>query len=350
MAFKRPTLEELKHRIRGDINSRLQVGKNLERYDLLSILGEVEAGGQHSLYGALAFLSRQLFIATAEGAYLDRLLSWRGIVRSEATVARGNVELTGVSGSVIPENTALSGENSILYKTNTLVLIGASGKTTVEVVATQAGDKGNLPSKSSLHLVVSIAGVKDEAIVCKDGLQGGEEIESDNSYRIRAAKEVSTSLSRYGKDGDFAFWAKESSNGIDRAWEIRNADTYGTLLIQVARGNVQATSSSIQEAEKYILDRAPIGIRYKIETPQIQTVDLSLSIQPGSQQYQDKASDAIRLYFQQKATPNKVLQLNEIQKVVESVPNVFHVEIHKPTQDIPFDLQTLPVIGAITYV
>ena len=70
MSFERPTLSQIIKRVQADAESRM--GKKAMRWSLVPVLVRVISGVSHGLHGFIAFVLRQCFTTTAEGAYLER--------------------------------------------------------------------------------------------------------------------------------------------------------------------------------------------------------------------------------------------------------------------------------------
>jgi uncharacterized phage protein gp47/JayE len=82
-----------------------------------------------SLYKIIKEASKQLFIDTATGEFLDRLAVEIGITRNPATTASGNVTFTGNTGITIPNGTSLTKTDGSLYTTK------AAGLTAVQTIS-----------------------------------------------------------------------------------------------------------------------------------------------------------------------------------------------------------------------
>src|SRR4029450_13555757 len=99
MPFDRPTLPELRDRIRRLLNARLPGGDALLRQSNLRVIADVLAGLSTLHYGYQEWLSRQLFPDTAETAFLERWASIWGLTRRPATAALGGLAVRGTAGA-----------------------------------------------------------------------------------------------------------------------------------------------------------------------------------------------------------------------------------------------------------
>src|SRR4029450_10090670 len=100
MPFDRPTLAELRDRIRRDFNARLPGADALLRQSNLSVIADVLAGLSTLHYGYQVWLSQHLFPDTAETAFLERWASVWGVTRRPATAAFGALDVRGTGGAV----------------------------------------------------------------------------------------------------------------------------------------------------------------------------------------------------------------------------------------------------------
>ncbi len=62
---------------------------------------------------------------------------------------------------------------------------------------------------------------------------GGTDTESDEAYRSRALDTIQRRGVLYGKRGDYATWAIDSSDEIIRAWEVPNFENKALLGVLV---------------------------------------------------------------------------------------------------------------------
>lgn len=367
MPFERPTLEELTARILNELALRLNVPVGTLRQTLVEAIGRTNAGTAHGLYGSLNFYARQLFTETAEGDFLDKRLNFRGIFRTQATYARGLVVFTGVNGSIIPENTQIRGPNSITYRTLESGVIGQapniSGEAIIEVEALTPGVIGNIPTQGQeLTLVTTIGGVENTATTDIDGITGGAEQETDESYRQRALDQIITGQ-LYGKPGDYAIWALSSTSEITKAFEFPNIkraiDQAGTILrtnptgvleIQVLNDNTQVSQGGIQIATDYILPLSPLGIEFIVTTPTLVDNDITLEILPNTGQVQADVNTELAAFYNQVAEPGRTITAVEIYQTVIRVPEITFAIVVIPAVSFTHALTEYPVLGVVAYV
>ncbi|KKK85344.1 hypothetical protein LCGC14_2774240, partial [marine sediment metagenome] len=75
------------------------------------------AGRAFDIYNQIQALQRQLFINTAEGAFLEEWGDLGGITRNKASQAKGKIAVTGTAATVIPAATLLQSNSELQYST-----------------------------------------------------------------------------------------------------------------------------------------------------------------------------------------------------------------------------------------
>ena len=97
---------------------------------------------------------------------------------------------------------------------------------------------------------------------------------------MRGVRHCLCSPQRYGKTGDFAAWAVDSSSDVSKAFEFKNFGVFGALLIQVIsgdhfRGISQVGNLSVVTA--YIDSVAP-PVMYTVKTPALKAISMTVTL------------------------------------------------------------------------
>ncbi len=129
----------------------------------------------------------------------------------------------------------VSSPNGVVYYVDDQHVMPEAGTVDVVVIATKRARRNNDPGTTLTVSSAKYPGLDSEAVVGPEGLAGGAEAETDPEYLSRVLTFVRTGA-RYGKKGDFAAWAVDSTAEVKRAFEIRNYSIFGALLIQVIGG------------------------------------------------------------------------------------------------------------------
>ncbi|WP_020613096.1 baseplate J/gp47 family protein [Sediminispirochaeta bajacaliforniensis] len=279
MDFERPSISNLQDRIENDYKSRFTPLSKTVRYDLLTMIGKVDAGIYHQLYGNLVYLARQIFPDTASSDNLRAHWSDRVPILT-AQRASGMVQFSGSVGRSIPAGILLEAPNGQEYYLPEASEIGDEGVINATVKASTNGSDGNQDQGTELTIISNVPkGIEDTTIVLEDSITGGVDAESDDEYLIRVLNYIRNS-SRYGKPGDFAAWAIDASIEVEQAWEFKNYGPFGALLIQVAGGNHETGLSQVVDLDivsDYIYQNAP-PVLYTVKTPDIIYVNPSIEL------------------------------------------------------------------------
>jgi uncharacterized phage protein gp47/JayE len=265
--------------------------------NLLKVFASVEAGIYHQLLGDLDFLSKQIFPDTAEGEYLREHWSSK-TAPLYAITASGEITVTGKPNKTIPSG-VVSGEYYFLEK---FYQLDANGRTIITVKAENPGQQGNLAAGEKLSIISAIpAGIDSEAVVSGAGIIGGSDAETDEEYLARVLATL-RNPSRYGKQGDFALWARDASAEVSAAWEFKNFGVFGAVLVQAIKGNQMDGVSPVDnlaEVRNYISAVAP-SVLVEVRTPAIISLNPSatLPVHEDSQANRELAESRMKAWMQ----------------------------------------------------
>jgi uncharacterized phage protein gp47/JayE len=96
----------------------------------------------------------------------------------------------------------------------------------------------------------------------------GADSETDGEYLTRVLAAL-RNPARYGKEGDFAAWALDSSPEVSAAWEFKNFGVFGALLVQVISGNQTdgvRPVGNLEAVRSYLNENAP-PVLFEVGTP-----------------------------------------------------------------------------------
>ena len=304
MAFKRDSLTVIQNRVYDNYVSRFKPLDKTPRHNLLKVLANTEAGMYHQLSGDLEFLSRQIFPDTATGDYLR--LHWSDRVPPlHATAATGYVEITGQAESSVPAGMILNSKAGKRYFTEKSYVIDDTGTVMAVIRAEESGSASNLEAKQEMDIISTIpSSINKKAEVGDDGITGGIDKESDEQYLTRVIKSLRNSA-RYGKPGDFAYWAIESKMGITKAWEYKNFGVFGALLVQVVNGNQTDGIRQVEDLTAitdYISSVAP-PILFTVKTPEIVPINPVIVPDPSNTENLNLAKTRLKEFLDRTAKP-----------------------------------------------
>lgn len=122
-----------------------------------------------------------LWINTAEGVSLDRVVNLGFVSRDPAQYAIVVLEFEGLEGSVIPIGSQAETAQNIVFETIEEKTIDASGIVHIYAQCTQSGTTGNVPAASITSIKTPIPGV--DSVINPAAASGGRPRESDPELR-----------------------------------------------------------------------------------------------------------------------------------------------------------------------
>jgi uncharacterized phage protein gp47/JayE len=365
MPFSFPQLPDLRTRTRALLQSRIAGADTTLRFSTLGILADVMGGEDWSEYRSGVYVSKQMFIATAEAPYLDTRLSDYGLTRLGATYAAGNAILSGTVGMAIPLGTQVqTSDGSQVYTTQSAGSIGGGGTVTLPILASTAGSAGNAVANASLVLGVAIAGVLPAVQVDGAGLTGGTDQETDDAFRARGLARI-RQPPQGGAATDYLAWVKQYA-GVTRAWVYplnRGAGTVDVFFAMDGRANPLPLAGDLAGAEAIIQPLRPVTADVQTVAPtagpvavtitgmvpndagtqaqvQAQLQALMASIGPGAATIGDGVSAA---------QPGGHVDLNQIYAAIQAGgAQLFDLTL--PAADVVLGTGVLPELGAVTFV
>ena len=355
MPFSRDSLATLLDRVYQNYKALFKPIDQTPRYNLLKVFASSDAGMYHQLLGDLEFLSNQIFPDTAISDYLR--LHWSDRVPPlHAVSAVGTIKITGVPGVAVPAGLVFASAAGKNYFTESAYRIGDDGTVGARVKADEAGTASNLGVDQELSMVSSIpVGVDSKAMTTDKGIAGGADGETDEDYLARVLLAL-RNTTRYGKPGDFAAWAVDSSAEVTKAWEFKNYSVFGALLIQVINGNQFDGVHPVGNLDivvEYIGKVAP-PILYTVMTPDIISINPSISLLPAEDTTENRGIVTNRLltYLQATASPGVSYTAGQFRDAIIDGVNISYatVRIHGSTIGrIDTTVLQYPKLGVITW-
>lgn len=126
MAFNFLTRKELDNRAKTDVQRALPESNPFLRNSYIGAIITGYAGRIYEFYIQLQVLITEMFPDTATGTFLERWGSYKGVTRNPATVADGNITMTGTPASSVPAGTLLNSSDGNEYATQVTSVISAN--------------------------------------------------------------------------------------------------------------------------------------------------------------------------------------------------------------------------------
>lgn len=347
--FDRPSLQTLVSRARADIQSRLTVEELLRRNDP-EALALALAGAAHGLYGNLAWLAKQILPDTAEAEYLDRIASiWLDQPRKAASAAVGSLDITGVSGTVVPVGTELVRTNGIVYAATAEATI-AAGVATLAVQATSGGVDTSAPAGESLTFVSPVVGVNSTATVSAGGLTGGADIETDTALRARLLARIKEPP-HGGAAADYVTWALEVA-GVTRAWVYPLELGPGTVTVRFVRDNdasIIPDAGEVTAVQDYIDALRPVTAQVTVVAPVAVPLDFTISLTPGTAAAKAAVEAELKDLILREAVPGGTILISHIREAISIATGETDHVLTAPAADVTHTTGQMATMGAITW-
>lgn len=352
MAFTRPTIQQIISRIQADIESRLDGSNPRVRRSLLDIIARMDAGVAHGIYGDLDWLARNLLPDTTDADVLARWADIFGVPRLTATLATGNITITGTNGRVVPAGALFVGANGADYVLQTDATISA-GTSVGVVTAVIAGVDGNLSAGSAMTLQAPVSGVNSSAIVAVLGITGGTDIETLDAWRDRLGDRI-REQPQGGAARDYVRWARDSHPAVTDVWIHERADGAGSVAVRFmtygATTNGIPTAPVVAAVNTYIQDRRPVTAVVNVLAPVAQVLNVSISnLSPNTQAVRDAIAAEIKSLLLRVAAPGVKLPVSQLREAISRAPGEVDHRLLSPTADVVVPAGSILVPGVVLW-
>jgi uncharacterized phage protein gp47/JayE len=355
MPFTRPTLAELRDRIRQDFGARLPGADALLRQSNLRVIADVLAELSNAQFDYETWLAGQLFPDTCETVFLDRWASIWGVDREPAAFAVGTLTVTGTPGAVVPESATWQRSDNVLYDADAAATIGAGGTAAVPVTASVAGAAGNAAPNTQVQAVTTATGVQRAAMVAEPGLAGGADVETDEHLRARLLLRIQLPP-QGGSASDYVEWALEVP-GVTRAWVYPQEFGAGTVVVRFMMDDVRApdgfpTPADVAIVQAHLDLMRPVTAQVYVLAPLPLPVNVTVQdlFPPDRPDVQAAANAELVDTFRRNAIPGATIYVSWLWEAVSVAVGERHHHIIVPPGDVVCPIGYLAVLGTVTYV
>lgn len=351
----RPSIDDLMRQAEAEINARLPGADSRLRWNNLSVIAAVLAGGLHEVYGYLDGIAEAVLPDRATGDVLERHAAWRGLLRKPATPAAGSVRVTGAPGAVVPAGARLLRGDRAEYAVEASALIGADGTGSVAVEALTLGAVGNAAPGTEVRFTSGVAGVAAAASVGPLGLGGGAELETDESLRARLRARVQLAP-HGGAAHDYIAWALEVP-GVTRAWVrvIPPCQVRVLFTMDESYPDGIPLPQDVANVQAHIETRRPVTAMVIVKAPNPVRVDFTVqSLVPEPNAAIPDVRTAIIAELKdmilRDGAPGSPLLVSHVREAISIAAGEWdHVPL-SPAANVPIGPEQLPVFGSVTWV
>ncbi|MDL2226539.1 baseplate J/gp47 family protein [Deltaproteobacteria bacterium OttesenSCG-928-M10] len=355
MPWTEPTLKQLVEQNQQDLSNRLLDGRPLSPDSVLAVMATTLAGGQRQMYYFLAWAFKQVFPDTAEGEFMARWAAVWYILRKQAAPAAGLATVSGLAGTVVPEDTLAQTEDGLLaFALAGGTLPQGAGEQTMEMAlkAVAPGAAGNLAAGTTLTLVSPVAGLSSTVAVGPAGLAGGVDLEDDESLRARLLKRL-REPPHGGSKTDYEQWALQVPGVINAVCfpEYAGLGTVGVAVWGQVENPV-LPEAVVQRAYDHILPLAPVtaGPGLYVFTPEPLAVDIVARIVPDTPQVRENVRLELGDVFAREGKPGGVIPRSHLTEALSLAAGEYDHYLTSPEGNIYPEKYQLPVLGEITFV
>ncbi|MCR8645591.1 baseplate J/gp47 family protein [Paenibacillus sp. N1-5-1-14] len=303
-------------------------------------------------YSQLDRVLRLGFAQTTTGEYLDRRAEEFGVLRKEATVAKGIIRIVGPPGTKVPSGVVFSTTSGTLFKTVSDVSIGSGGNVMAAIQAVEAGSGGNVPAGLVTQVPITWSGILQ---VMNDApIDGGYNVEADDSLLSRLLAKVRNPATS-GNVNHYLQWAREVQGvGDAKVFPVWN----GPLTVKVVLLSEQKRAplpSVVSAVTEYIESVRPIGAQITV-VPAVETavnISVKVTVESGANLAGVKESIEQRItnYLQDLAFKDNTIRYSQIANVVLDAPHVIdysNLTLNGGNTNIVIPSEGVGVLGMVT--
>jgi uncharacterized phage protein gp47/JayE len=351
-----PTVSQILNDLRQSVKAELPATDPWITYNNLVPFLKAIAQGLRAAYLRLGFIHQQAFVSSARGEYLDyHGIQTGGLARDPAQYAQGIVVATGILGSVIPDGTLLARSDGIMFSTiGTVTLITTTAN--LYTKANEAGELGNTDDSTVLSPQVTVPGVSS-FIVDADGLIGGKEEESDDSFRQRILF-LKQNPPHGGSPTEYFQWCQTKS-GVTRVFVQRATPGPGSVTVYFMMDGIGTgipNTADVMDLQGILDQLAPADANVIAAAPSTQVVNVTVTgLVPDSADIRNKVVDELKDMFVRRGEPASVISSFTFAKAwldeaISMVPKWRRHVVTVPAADVVVTTPgAIPVLGTVTF-
>jgi len=360
-----PTFRTVLSRIQADIASDMGEQDVYLKRTFARAAAHGLARAVHSLYGFGARIVAELLPVTAKSWGVLRWAQLRGLTRTAATAATGQITITRTGTATIPSGTIFVRDDGTEYTLDTTISSGGAGTLTAKAItASVAGADGSLDVGDTLTFQTPIANVN--ATVSVTAATAGADIETLDALKIRLLEDLA-SPPQGGAEADYVAWAKEHSASISRVWVYEHEPYLGQITVRFAlvvpdggdSTDVIPSGGDATSLQTYLRTKAPAHVADYVyaAAPTPRAIDIDVTLTPDTTAIRDAIEDYVDdLFATLDIAPGGVLYQDDIRdairRAIKSVDPDGQFELNTIEGAAPADIDladgVLPVIGVLT--
>ena len=317
----------------------------------LSLRLRAVAAELYTLEAQAEFTQRQSFPQTAQGEYLDRHASLRGLSRNPAEKAQGtlcfSIDSARASALQVPAGTECRTAAGTAFLTVEDGEI-AAGETSCTVAAEAAlpGSGGNVPAGAVCLMILPPTGV--QTVTNTSAFSGGCDEEDDEALRQR----VLSSYRRLPNGANAAYYENKVMDcpGTAAVLVLPRSRGVGTVDIVFSTESGIPTDAEIAAVQTVLESEREICVDLQVEAPTAETVNVSAELTAaegyGSEEVCAAAEAAVAGYFSGRLLGKPVYRAG-LEALLMGVDGVENCCLTVPAADLAAESGVLPVLGTV---
>jgi len=293
----------------------------------------------------------QSFPQTAQGIYLDRHGTMRGLKRVNATrsagVLRFSVEAAPAMDITIEAGTVcMTAEEVRVKTTEEAVLRKGTLSVDAPAEAVEAGTGGNVVPGAVRFLTACPLAVT--AVTNPNAFTGGSDEEDDETFR----KRILESYQRLPNGANTAWYEATAMSypGVTAAKAVGRAEGPGTVNVYVTGENGLPGEELLAGLGAELQEKREIAVTVKVLAPSTKTVNVAAEVTPkdgaDKEAVLESARRAIADFFGGRLL-GRAVRLAELGNRLYTLEGVENYRFTAPAEDIPADSTVLPVLGTL---
>lgn len=358
MAWLPRSLDELSARVRGAFRTYMSGTDSALANNTITVIGKVIATLGYEFELRMKHLTKQIFLRTATGRWLEQHCADIGIYRNQAAAASGTATGTGTPGTVYSAGMRFVSGN-ITYVSTLPATAEGDGTLTVSIVSEVKAAAANRDGGGMLMLADPLlwSGVGSTFEIDEGGLGGGADVEKDDALKARGLQRK-RNPPQGGSLADYERIALGVS-GVLKAWAFRPPLAPGSVVVLFLfngrpdffplPADVAAVQAAIDAARLIRVDDSVAS------APVEEEVDVTIAdLANDTPETRAAIESAIRAMFLARCRPGIAADTFTLSKswISEAISGAAGEESHSltaPAADIVLTDGKFPKLGTVSY-
>jgi uncharacterized phage protein gp47/JayE len=360
MPWVTPTLKETRVLVRDQVRANLTGADASIPNSILRVLSDVTGAMAHLVLQFVQWATRQMLPDTAEAEWLDRhanmwLKNSDGTTgRKLATLAVGQVALTGATWVTVPIGQRLQSDTGVEYETTETVFLASGGAITpTPARALDPGAIGNLEPGAAMTVINPPSGV--DATAAAIGMDFGVDEESTDELRDRVLLRI-REPPQGGANVDYVQWAM-GVPGVTRAWCYALEMGMGTVTVRFMMDNLRADEegfprqTDVNNVAAALDKERPVAVKDMfVVAPIRHRVNVQIDrLIPDTPTVRAAINLSLQVMIRDRAIPGQPIYAAWKNYAIMSAPGVSSYTLTNALDDYMPSPGHMPVLGNIVY-